>query len=384
MNRTIDIAHVIFRLDVGGLENGLTNLINRLDENTYRHSIISLEEPTSFSDRITSKNVKVYTINKKPGKDPHAYLRLYRLLRQIRPDVVHTRNIGTVDVSLAAALARVPHRIHGEHGWELTDLQGTRARYRTLRRVCQPFIERFVCVSRHLEHWLEHSIGIPPKKIVHIANGVDTLRFAPRSGNQRPVGRESMPADAIVIGTVGRLIRLKNHRLLIEAFSSLLDKASPYTDLLRLTIVGDGPEHASLVAQARELGLADRIWFAGRRDDVDELMRSFDVFVLPSLQEGMSNTLLEAMSSGVAVIAADVGGNSELVEDAVSGSLVPSQDKSALVERLEKYVADPLLRKSHGAAARARVEKQFSLTSMADAYSHLYRRIAGAANATRS
>jgi sugar transferase (PEP-CTERM/EpsH1 system associated) len=382
--RRIKIAHVIFRLDMGGLENGLINLVNRLDEDVFDHAIVCLEEPTSFAERIATRNTKVYTVDKRPGKDPHVYLRLYRLLRQLRPDIVHTRNLATVDMTLPAFLARVPRRIHGEHGWDIGDLRGTRSRHHTIRKICQPFIHRFVCVSRHLQEWLESVVGVPSSKIVCIANGVDTTRFAPRKGSDDSAVLGQLPNDAIVIGAVGRLVALKNHRLLIGAFGKLLKAEPRHRAALRLAIVGDGPEHAALAEQARAAGLAEHVIFTGRRDDIDRLMRRFDIFALPSLNEGMSNTLLEAMAAGAAVVASNVGGNSELVTDEVSGLLVPSDDEAALVRSIRRYVTDPALRSRHASAARAEIEQRFSLDAMVAGYSSLYQQVLAAPRATQA
>ena len=138
------IAHLVFRLDYGGLENGLVNLINNLPENEFEHSIICLTEYTEFSKRIHKTNVKIYAIHKKPGKDIWAYIRLYKLLRELKPIILHTRNLATIEGQVWAYFAKVPIRIHGEHGWDVTDSYGASWKYQLIRRACHPFVNKYV------------------------------------------------------------------------------------------------------------------------------------------------------------------------------------------------------------------------------------------------
>src|SRR5262249_50221849 len=185
------IAHVVFRFDTGGLENGLVNLVNGLPNREFRHVIIALTEASNFRSRLRDGDVAIHEIRKRPGSDPTAYARLYWLLRRLRPDAAHTRNFGTMDCGLVAALAGVPVRIDGEHGWDVHDPDGTRRKYRYARRVLQPVFRRFVAVSRDLERWLTESVRIPPRKVIRICNGVDTARFGPDASVQRV----SLPAE---------------------------------------------------------------------------------------------------------------------------------------------------------------------------------------------
>ncbi len=137
------IAHVVFRLDYGGLENGVVNIVNGSADGPFRHAIIALTQATEFKKRLRD-GVPVYAIGKRPGKDPAAYWRLFKLLRELKPTAVHTRNIGTLDCALVAALAGVPVRIHGEHGWDVFDPDGTNRKYRLMRVGLARFVQRFV------------------------------------------------------------------------------------------------------------------------------------------------------------------------------------------------------------------------------------------------
>jgi sugar transferase (PEP-CTERM/EpsH1 system associated) len=373
------IAHIVHRFDYGGLENGVVNIINGLPDGLCRHAIIALSGYSAFAGRI-QRDVEIVSVDKKPGKDLGAYVRLRRVLKKLAPAVVHTRNVGTLDCSVVAASAGVPVRIHGMHGWDVADLHGENAKYRLLYRVCNRAVHRYVAVSRHLEQWLERAVGVEAKKIRQIYNGVDTERFRPvaaRAPGVLPVALAG--SGKIVFATVGRIAAVKNQELLVRAFAALVNSKPDGRARLRLAVVGDGPLRARVVELARELGVEEQCWFPGARDDVAAILASIDVFVLPSLNEGISNTVLEAMASARPVVATDVGGNPELVEHAKTGLLVPSGDVHALAAALEHYCEREALIREHGEAGRRRASERFSLVRMLDDYRNLYEEALAAA-----
>lgn len=364
------VAHVIYRLGVGGLENGVVNLVNRLPEARFRHAIVCLTDYTDFRRRIARPDVSVHAIHKGPGHDPGAWLRLYRLFRMLRPAVVHTRNLGCLEALLPAWLAGVPARVHGEHGWDVFDPDGRSRKYRLLRRLHSPLVDRYVPLSRELETYLVDAVGIPPARLTRIYNGVDTARFHPGDGAGLPAGFAS--PDSLVIGTVGRMHGVKDQRNLAQAFVELARLVPTQAARLRLVLIGDGPLRAECQALLARAGLAEQAWLPGSRDDVPGLLRALDLFVLPSQAEGISNTILEAMACGLPVVATAVGGNPELVADGATGALVPPNDPTALAVALQAYVIDPARRAAHAAAARQRVETRFSLANMMARYAALY------------
>lgn len=359
------IVHIVHRLDYGGLENGLVNLVNGLNPAVARHAVVCLTRATDFRQRIQRDDVAVYELDKRPGKDPVTYLRLWRLLRHLRPAVVHTRNAGVVDCQPVARLAGVPVGIHGLHGWDVDDLHGTSPRRRRLRRACDPFIRQYVAVSRQLAGWLATTDRVAPGRIAHICNGVDIERFRPAPG----------PTGHFVVGSVARLQAVKDQSTLLRAVALLLQRQPALRDRLRLRLVGDGPERGVLERLVGELGIGPVTALPGFRDDVPAELQGLSVFALPSLNEGISNTILEAMACGLPVVATNVGGNPELVADGQTGSLVPVQDVAALAEALGRYASDPGLLAAQGAAARRRAEQQFSIPRMLDDYADLYRRL---------
>ena len=367
------VVHVIYHLAVGGLENGLVNLINHLPAERYRHAIICLTDYTDFRNRITNPDVNVYVLHKRPGKDLRIYLELYWLFRRLRPDIVHTRNLSTLEAQLPAMLAGAPHRVHGEHGRDISDLDGTSTKYRLLRRLFSPIVQCYIALSRDLEGYLKDRVGIPARKITHICNGVDTDRFRPSGGAEKAILPGNFQGDdRVVIGTVGRMEAVKDQLNLASAFIRLVEGHPDGGENLRLVMIGDGALRQPALALLREAGLGDIVWLPGERDNVPELLRSMDVFVLPSLAEGISNTILEAMATGLPVVATDVGGNSELVLEGDTGFLVPRSDPDALAATIRRYTDDTGLRQEHGERARQRCETEFSIKVMVKNYQDLY------------
>ena len=367
------IAHVLHRFDVGGLENGVVNLINRIPADQYRHAIIAMTEYTDFSKRLTNPSVTLHAIHKREGKDLGSYLRLWRLLRQLRPEIVHSRNLSAIEATVVAALAGVPHRVHGEHGRDVHDIDGTNKKYLQLRRFCQPFIQRYIPLSQDLEQWLKKTVGVPAVKVEQLYNGVDSQRFSPDTSNDLPLEDEAFFApDSIVIGTAGRMMTVKDQPTLVRAFIDLLGLLPEKREKLRLVLIGDGPLRQECEELITDAGINQQCWLTGSRDDVPQLMRRLNLFVLPSLAEGISNTILEAMATALPVVATRVGGNEELVLEGKTGRLVPAAEPAAMVKALADYVTTPVVMQTHGAAGRARVETNFSMEKMVQSYLAVY------------
>lgn len=359
------IAHIVFRFGVGGLENGIVNLINRMPEAAYQHAIICLTDyDAEFFQRIKRPDVGVHALHKAPGKDIGSYWRLWRLLRCLKPDVVHTRNLGTIDCLPIAAAAGVPVRIHGEHGWDVHDLHGTNRKYRWLRRAMTPFIHRYIVVSRQLGDWLRGTVKIPKNKIIHICNGVDTQRFTQRTVDELP--------DSFVIGFAGRFADVKDPLNLVEAFIILLQTRPDLQGRVRLLMLGDGKLHAEAISRLQRSGYGEYADLPGSSNDVASQLQRMSVFVLPSRNEGISNTILEAMATGLPVVATRVGGNPELVCENDNGLLVSPEDSTALAHALIRYLDAPDSVRTHGQAGRHHVETLFSLQTMVEAYMQVY------------
>jgi sugar transferase (PEP-CTERM/EpsH1 system associated) len=373
--------HLVYRFSVGGLENGVVNLINRIDPARFRHMVVALTRcEREFCRRIENPQVRFVSLRKPPGHGFLAYPLLAKLFTKYRPDILHTRNLAPLEAVIPAALTRVPVRIHGEHGWDAHDPGGMRWRYRLVRRLYRPFVHHYVALSAQIERYLRDGVGVAPSRMSRICNGVDIARFHPAAR-----ARESLPGspfDApglIMVGAVGRLQPVKDQLTLVRAFAVARQMSGVQGKRLRLVIVGEGPLRGEIEGEIVKLALADVVWLAGERADIPEVMRSLDFFVLPSRAEGISNTILEAMASGLAVAATGVGGNAELVTDDVTGIMTPAGDVELMAAAIARLASDAALRQRMGAAARARAETGFSLDGMAGRYAGLYQSLFDAA-----
>jgi len=367
------IVHVIHHLFIGGMENGLVNLINRIPPDRYRHCVVCAEDFSDFRDRIERPDVEVLAMKKSTLTRIELYQRLHASFRKLRPAIVHGRNLSGLDALVPAWACGVPVRIHGEHGWDVGDLDGSRFRPRVLRRLHSPLVHRYTTVSKDLRSFLISKIGVSASRITQIYNGVDTERFA--AADAKPVG--IMPPgfygqDVVVIGTVGRLQAVKDQLSLVRGFAHLLRQAPAMRAVVRLALVGDGPMRNALLAAVAEERLEDLVWIPGASADMQRIYQCLDVFILPSLKEGISNTILEAMATGLPVIATAVGGNPELVQDDVNGRLVPVSNPEQLAREMGRYIRSPELRLRHGIAGRQRAIRDFSVEAMVDSYVRLY------------
>ena len=372
------ICHVIHHLVIGGMENGLINLINHLPANRYRHAVLCIEGFSDFRQRIQRPDVDVIALDRSRNGISQVRREIFRICRQRRPAVVHTRSLSGLDALLPAWLAGVPRRVHSEHGWDVDNLAGQAWKPALLRRLHSPLVDRYVVVSKDIERYLQQRIGIRPSRITQIYNGVDTERFVPgpRAGDIAwPPGFEG--AGVLRFGTVGRMQPVKDHATLLRAIALLTARQPALRRRVRLVIVGDGPLLASTRDLAQTLGIADIVWLPGSSDRVPQWLRGLDVFVLPSLNEGISNTILEAMASGLPIVASRVGGNVELVAEGRTGLLVPPGSFEQLAGALERYTTDEALRREHGEAARRVALERFSLAAMVGSYQEVYDQMCG-------
>lgn len=370
------IVHVVYRFDTGGLENGIVNLINRLPRDSWRHTVIALTSITEFRKRIVRDDVQFVALGKGPGQGATLYPRLLRLFRALRPTIVHTRNLAALEMTVPAWAAGVPVRVHGEHGRDINDLDGSRRRYQWARRCYRPFVTQYIALSHDLRRYLTERVGVPSSIIEEISNGVDAERFHPAASGREPIdGCPFRDPGLWLIGTVGRMQPVKDQANLVLAFVRAIERDPAQSNRLRLVLVGDGPLLEDAHTVLRAAGMSALAWLPGERSDVPTILRGLDCFVLPSLAEGISNTILEAMASGLPVIATAVGGNTELVEPGRTGELVPPGDPEALTEKILGYSQNIEAARAAGRAGRKRVERQYSLADMVDRYEALYTRL---------
>jgi sugar transferase (PEP-CTERM/EpsH1 system associated) len=362
LGQSLRVMHLLLKFGFGGSEGGVLKLANGFDRTRVLPSICSALPPDTIRLKLAA-DVPLFEVGRSAGNDLGFVRRLYRLLRRERPHVLHTHGWATLcEGVLAGRLARVPLIVHGEHG-----TLETRARNLRLQRLVWGRVDQVLSVSSRLAEKMAATVQFPLARIHTIRNGVDLDRFTPAL---RPAARREHggASDIPRIGIVGRLLPVKDHRGFLAALALLRAQGVRF----QAVIVGDGPLAAELRQVVADHGLESFVAFMGNRVDVERVLASFDIFVSSSTSEGLSNTILEAMATGLPVVATDVGGTSELVVHERTGLLVPPSDPSALAAALRSLVDDRARRQSLGDAGRHRAEAEFDLARMVRRYEELY------------
>ena len=360
----VRVMHVVYTLRTGGMEMGVVKLVNGLDPLRVRSSICSTTPASAEIKALVQPMVPVFELSRRAGNDVQVVRDLYRLFRRERPHVVHTHAWGTLLEGLVAArAARVPVVVHGEHG--TLQLRGYQ---RWLQRLGWSAADRVLSVSSKLAERMAAATGFDARRITMIRNGVHLDRFQPadRAAARRALG---IP-DGLVVGTVGRLVPVKDHATLVDAVAELRRSGVVTT----LVIAGDGPERGALEMRAAAAGVDLRL--LGYRSDVERVLGALDVFVLSSVSEGLSNTILEAMAAARPVVATRVGGAEEMIDDGRTGVLVPPSDPGAMAAALRRLLGAGDAGAAMGTAARRRVEAEFTLAGMMHRYEQLYTDVA--------
>ena len=372
---TIKIAHLVNSYSTGGLERVIANLINHTQSERIQHIIITKKPEFSFASAL-DHDIPMYSLYKKEGKDFASHFRLYKLLRKLAPDVLHTYNFGTIEYHPVAALAGVTRQVHAEHGRESTNrfLSSPRKYFLYLRAMLL-FINYFVVVSDNLQEWGEQQLNVTKKKLKLIYNGIDLNRFCRQNAGSKSKDETDQPEPTgnkgFIFITVGRLVDVKNHKLLIDAFKLATEQSDALKNTA-LNIVGDGPNHDDLQKQIDHSGLSEQVKLLGNRTNVAELLLESDVFLLSSKYEAQPMTILEAMACQLPVIVPNVGGLGFLIEDGKNGTLVKPNDIQSMADALITAVQQFDTVKDYGKAGRAFVEKHFSVEAMSKQYLSLY------------
>lgn len=364
----IHIMHILHSFGIGGLENSLANLINGMDRYKFDHSICVLSDEMAGLAKIARDDVKTFKVRRKFKHDPTLIFRLVQLLKKERPDIVRTYNWGAVEGILAAKISGIKSTVHSEHGFDIGEIVKKKLRRVLARRVIFMYCDRIIVPSLSLRKWLIEDVKVAAERIVYIPNGCDTAVFCPGRMPQIRKGFGIKDSD-IVLGTVGSLKKLKGQDVLLEAFSGIKETG------LKLMIVGDGPDKERLASMAEKMGLSGKILLTGSVIKPADIYKSIDIFVLPSLSENSPNCLLEAMATGLPIVATDVGDVSCILDNGTAGVIVQPRDASALTAGIKSLLNNLSMAQEKGRLARKTVEERFSLNKMTSEYEQSYQQI---------
>ena len=369
MKRPIRVVFIIQNLNYGGMERVLHNLARQLPRRGFEVHIVVLEYLGRFAEGL--EDVAIF--HQAPPMGRLSLVRpvgLAALLKRIAPDIVHSHSGVWLKAARAARLAHVPVVVHTEHGRPdpipFTD--------RLIDNMASRWTQVVIAVSETLAGVLRRQVMHEPSRVRIITNGVDVELHRCASNRLELRNELGIPADALVIGSIGRLEPVKNYALALRAFVLLGERLEAGLPTF-LVLIGDGSERACLEALAAELGIDTQVRFLGWRADADRFYGAFDLFTLTSHSEGTSISLLEAMSSGVCPVVTDVGGNRAVLGPALESLLVPDNDEIAVAAAWRRELKDPKLRTTMGNCARLRVEQAFSLDRMVEEHVNLYREL---------
>jgi sugar transferase (PEP-CTERM/EpsH1 system associated) len=359
MNNEVNIMHIVFSLECGGLEKIAIELSAKLNSGVFNSCICCIDTFGELSDEAMKRGVEVILIKRKPGKDITLPFRLARLIKKKRIDLVHTHNMGPLFYgTLAGKLAGVPVIMNTRHGRE------KKRRNSYIWNMNAAVIAISEDAKKEMLKWNR----IDTKKMKVIYNGIDIGRYSNRQNGSEVKNELNIKPSTLVVGTVARLCPEKDQFTLIGAFSKVVNKI----DTAKLIFVGDGILREELNSHAEKLGISHKVMFLGFRNDIYNILPAFDVFALSSFTEGVSLTLLEAMAMERPIVATNVGGNPEVVVDGVTGFLVPPKESQKMADAIVKLLHNPELAQKMGEAGRRRVEEKFSLERMVKEYKDLY------------
>ena len=356
-------------LEGGGTERTLVSLLNRFDPNLLKHDVVTLRKAGSFSRFLPDSTAcEVFDVGRRSRL---AGLRLARVARARGSAVIHARNTGCwFDAIVASILVPRVTLILGYHGLE-SNVSFSR-RQRLFSRLGLAAGARFASVSEAGRKQLIREARVPQERIDVMPNGVDINRFKPGDSSVRREVRRDLGIErtSFVVGMVGTMTAIKRHNLLVAAAREAVHEVSN----LVLCMVGDGPERKSLTRFARDVGLENRVVFAGTREDIPRMLAAMDMYVCCSDSEGMNNALLEALACGIPAVVTDVGDNALIVRDGEVGLVIPPSSVDALGRAIRALASNTNGRRTMGQAARHRATS-FDLSNAVSKYEKWYRNL---------
>ncbi len=368
------VMHVVLSLDFGGMERVVLELVREGIRRGQQVSVLCLMNPGTLAGHVEALGASVHCVHKPPGLRFDSRPKIRKILREIKPDVIHSHQIGPLFYAgPIARRERIPVIVHTEHGNHLTSSRSffKRIRIRSIIGITARHMARFFCVSESIVDSVTAYGVVPRHKVSVVPNGIDTSAFEDSSGADALRQSLGIPLNAPVVGTIGRLNEVKRQNLLIRSFAKVLDRVPE----AHLVLVGDGPEREALGRLIEELEVAGRVHFAGYQARPQDFLHVMNLFALTSRSEAMPLVILEAWAAGLPVVGSRVGGIPKMIEPGQNGLLFDSGDEAGLVAAFIELLTDPDRARSLGQAGRELVRSQFDTRVMAEAYERQYREV---------
>lgn len=361
-----NVLYVNYCLAMGGIETMIVGFIDALKGTNFVPHVAVFEAGGVLDEVVEQKGAPLFDLKKKPGIDIGLFFRIAKVIKQQDIEVVHTNNFATwLYVTIACFFMRNVRVIHTEH----STVRGHKKRRYLAEKLISYITYQVVTVSEQVKTNMVELCHVAPSKISVITNGIDIDKFKLDQTVRKSIREKlNIEPSCILFGTVGRAVPVKDQASMIKAFS----KISPAEPVAKLAIVGDGPCLGDLRKLVAELSLEDRVLLLGERHDIPDLLSAMDVYVVSSLSEGMSISMLEAMSSSLPVIATNVGGNPELVHQDQNGLLVEVGNPESIAQGMCFMRDHETERKAMAVLSREMVVKGFSNEAMMTRYKQLY------------
>jgi glycosyltransferase involved in cell wall biosynthesis len=409
MSRKIHIGYIVLRMDVGGVERSITRLLDGLPKDRYRMTVICLDRSGKAMEWVENKEVQVIELHKSPGWDFRAIGKLAEMIQSQQIDIIQSHNWGTLFESVWANRSRFARHIHAERGTVLGPPSKSRIKTMLKARLMRHAIGRVDLVmsnSYATADKVRKTTGLADLRVEVIPNGLvhpysESPQTDPGWNTVREKTRSELgvgPSD-LLIGVVGRLSPVKNFELALSGFAAFL-KATRSPDGMEvpseasmasgsprrflMVLVGDGPCRESLEKLARELGISDSVEFVGEKKDAWPYYAAMDIFMSTSHSEGMSQSILEAMASGKAIIATDVGDARRMLDSDHCGRTLGDSSVLALRTALVELSACVQVRQQIAANAVERFQNLYSLSSMLDRFDGMYQRLINEVDSRKS
>jgi len=361
----IKISYIIEQLAKGGAERQLFELVKGIDRNRFIPMVICLSQGGYWAAEIRKLNIQVIELPTGKKREFAILFKLVKLLKATQPDLVHTYLWSANTYGrIAAILSKVPTIIASERN--LTEIGKDKNIYMIcIDRLLALFSNGIICNSNKASESLINNYSFDPEKVFTVHNGIDIDNFLKRTmiSSRKKLAQK-------VVGTIGRLFPQKNYRLFLDVAKIVLDRFED--ESIKFLIIGEGPLRNELVMYSKDLGIGDFLIFTGEREDIPQLLKNMDIFVMTSIYEGLPNAIIEAMASGLPVITTDVGGNGELVIDGETGFLCQTNDKVLIASRVIDLINDEMKARRMGEHGKKRILNEFGVEKMVKDTEQIY------------